>query len=211
VRPSAINKETSILQQLFKRIGRWSEIGHDYQPLPVSRESIGRVLTDVERARLFAVASSNANWRGAYLFAIISINTSGGPKELLTLRLKDVDVENRKIRIQAEGAKNVHRVRVIPLNDEGLAALIEAKQRAAALGSVAPDHYLFPARKKRNSYDPVHHQKSFTKLGKGSRNRRICRGFVCTICATRPSQNCWRIRKCQKKPQKLLRGTSHTA
>jgi integrase len=164
---SSINKETSILQQLLKRTGRWSEIGHDYQPLPTSKESRGRALTDAERVRLFAVAASSPARQATYLFAIISVNTTADPSELLTLRLKDIDIANRTIRIQPEGAKNAHRVRVIPLNDESLGALTAAMSRAAALGSIKPEHYLFPFRVGRGKpgaiHDPERHQRSFYK------------------------------------------------
>jgi integrase len=160
---SSINKETSILQQLLKRNGRWSEIGHDYQPLPTSKESRGRALTDAERARLFAVAASSPTRLATYLFAVISVNTTAGPSELLTLRLKDIDIANRTIRIQPEGAKNTHRVRVIPLNDESLSALTKAMARAATLGSIKPEHYLFPFPLRRGTADPERHQKSFYK------------------------------------------------
>jgi hypothetical protein len=75
---SSINKETSILQQLLKRAGRWSEIGHDYQPLPTSKELRGRALTDAERVRLFAVASSSPTRQATYLFAVISARSQLG-------------------------------------------------------------------------------------------------------------------------------------
>jgi integrase len=164
---SSINKEASILQQLLKRTGRWSEIGHDYQPLPTSKESRGRALTDAERQRLFAVAASSPSRQATYLFAVISVNTTAGPSELLTLRLQDIDTVNRTIRIQPEGAKNAHRVRVIPLNDESLSALTTAMARAATLGSHKPEHYLFPFRsgggRRSAIYDPRRHQRSFYK------------------------------------------------
>jgi integrase len=160
---SSINKETSVLQQLLKRTGRWAEIGHHYQPLPTSKESRGRALTDAERARLFAVAASSPTRQATYLFAVISVNTTAGPSELLTLRLKDIDLANRTIRIQPEGAKNIHRVRVIPLNQESLGAMTTAIARAAALGSTEPEHYLFPFPLRRGTADPERHQKSFYK------------------------------------------------
>jgi integrase len=88
-------------------------------------------------------------------------------RELLTLRLKDIDIANRTIRIQPEGAKNSHRVRVIPLNDESLGALTQAITRAAALGSIKPEHYLFPFRvgggRSGVVYDSERHQLSFYK------------------------------------------------
>src|SRR5713226_6092389 len=46
--PSGINHEGSVLQQLLKRIGRWDEIGPDYEALPLPQEARGRVLTRSE-------------------------------------------------------------------------------------------------------------------------------------------------------------------
>ena len=127
-------------------------------------------MTDTERVRLFAAAASSPTRLATYLFAVISVNTTAGPSELLTLRLKDIDVANRTIRIQPEGAKNVHRVRVIPLNDESFGALSKAVARAAALGSIRPEHYLFPFRAGGSRfgavYDPGRHQLSFYKAWK---------------------------------------------
>jgi DNA-binding CsgD family transcriptional regulator len=40
-----INKETSVLQQMLKRIGRWSELANDFQPLPLRKESAGRAIS----------------------------------------------------------------------------------------------------------------------------------------------------------------------
>jgi hypothetical protein len=124
-------------------------------------------LTDAERARLFSVAASSPTRQAVYLFAVISVNTTAGPSELLTLRLKDIDMANRTIRINPEGAKNAHRVRVIPLNDESLGALTKAMARATALGSIKPEHYLFPFRVGRGKpgaiHDPERHQLGFHK------------------------------------------------
>jgi integrase-like protein len=93
----------------------------------------------------------------------ISVNTTAGPSELLTPRLKDIDIANRTIRIQPEGAKNTHRIRVIPLNDESLSALTVAMARAATLGSIKLEHYLFPFRRSHGIADPERHQLSFYK------------------------------------------------
>jgi len=100
-----INQECGILQQMLKRIGRWPVIAQDYQSLPEKKHSIGRALSDDERARLFSTAASKPQWEMAYLFAAISVNTTVGPKEAWTLRLRDVDLIQRFIRVQPEGAK----------------------------------------------------------------------------------------------------------
>lgn len=153
--PSGINHEGSVLQQLLKRIGRWDEIGPDYEPLPLPKEPRGRVLTDEEKQKLFRVAKTNANWEAAFLFAMLSINTTMGPKETLTLRLKDVDLTARFVNV---GAKNAYRVRVIPLNEEAFKAAVLAVDRARRLGSTEPNHYLFPFRLHRSLFDPTRHQ-----------------------------------------------------
>lgn len=159
----AINHECGVLLQIRKRIGMPIQ---DYQPLPLPKAERGRALSHEERERLLRIAKSNPNWEAAYLFAVISINTSAGPKETYTLRIKDVDLEGETIHIQPGGAKNLHRIRTIPLNDEALAAARRAIERAHELGSKEPDHYLFPFRIRGSNvhqafYDPVRHQTSF--------------------------------------------------
>jgi len=159
--PFAINHECSVVQQMLKRIGRWPAIEPDYQPLPLPKEKRGRALRDEEREMLLKVASSNPNWEAAYLFAVISVNTSAGPKETSTLRLKDIDLHQNIIMVQPGGAKNVHRIRRIPMNDESLAGVKLALARARRLGSVEPDHYLFPFRINRAKFDPTRRQTTF--------------------------------------------------
>src|ERR1041384_5856806 len=161
--PFAINHECSVLQQMLKRIGRWTQMEFEYQALPLPKEKRGRVLRDEQRERLIRVASTNPNWEAAYLFAAISVNTTAGPKETATLRLKDIDLEGRQIKIQPEGAKNVHRIRPIPLNEEAYEAVKLAIVRAKRLGSTEPEHYLFPLRIHRALFNPLRHQTSFKK------------------------------------------------
>jgi integrase len=159
--PFTINHECSVLQQMLKRIGRWPEIAPDFQALPLPKEKRGRALSDQQKARLIQLAADNPNWQAAYLFTLISINTSAGPKETATLRLKDIHLEERTIYVQPGGAKNVHRVRRIPLNDEAFKGVQMALLRAQDLGAVEPEHYLFPFRLKRNKFDPARHQTTF--------------------------------------------------
>jgi site-specific recombinase XerD len=139
-----------------------------YQAMRPQDRGPGRVLSPKERTRLFQVSARKENWEGAFLFAVLSINTSAGPKEIFTLRLQDVEIENKNepfINIQPAGAKNAGRIRSIPLNEEACKAAQLALERATKLGSSAPDHYLFPFRICGNyiagRYDPTRHQTSF--------------------------------------------------
>lgn len=175
----AINHECGVLLQIRKRIGQPLS---DYQPLPLPKDERGRVLSHEERERLFRIAQSDPNWQAAYLFALIAVNTTAGPKETATLRLKDVDLAHRTIRIQPGGAKNQHRIRTIPLNDEALSAVRKTLERARQLGSLEPDHYLFPFRIRGSNihhalYDPSRHQTSFKTAWLRLREKAQLPGF----------------------------------
>jgi integrase len=155
----AINHECNLLCQIRKRIGMPLT---DYQPLPLPKEVRGRALSEEERLRLFRIAASNPQWQAVYLAGLISINTSAGPKETMTLRMKDIDLVRGTIRIQPNGAKNVYRIRTIPLNKEARRAVEAAMERAKQFGSTEPNHYLFPFRVgKGDTYDPERHQTTF--------------------------------------------------
>src|SRR5205814_2872796 len=106
-------------------------------------------------------SATNPNWEAAFLFALISVNTTAGPKETSTLRLKDIDLDQRLMFVQPEGAKNQYRVRRIPLNDEAFNAVKLVIARARSLGAFSPEHYLFPFRIHRSKFDPTRHQTSF--------------------------------------------------
>lgn len=165
---SAINHECGVLMQMRKRIGLPIE---DYQPLGLPREKAGRALSDAERDRLLRVAGTNPNWEAAYCFALVSANTGAGPKEAASLRLKDIDWEREQITIPPHGAKNITRARPIPLNSEAMKGIKLAVARAKRLGSIDPDHHLFPFRRNReglgnNVYDPARHQTSFRSAWK---------------------------------------------
>ena len=176
--PFAINHECSVLQQMLKRIGRWPEIAPDYQPLPLPKEKRGKVLRDEQKAILLRIASENPDWAAAYYFAMIAVNTTAGPKETMTLRLKDVDLHERVLTIQPEGAKNIHRIRTIPMNEEALHAAKMAIERARKLGAVEPEHYLFPFRVNKGShYDPSRHQTTFKTAWLKLRAKAGLQGF----------------------------------
>jgi integrase len=151
---TCINKECSILQQMLKRIGRWPEIKAQYQPLPLPKESPHRALTPVEEDRLYRVGAANPQWEVAYCAFVISINTTCGPGEIRHLRRMDVDFERHTMRVQPEGAKNEHRIRVIPLNSSAWRAIEHLWQRAEKLGCIEPHHYLIPFRLKKGTYEP---------------------------------------------------------
>lgn len=151
---SCINKECSVLQQMLKRIGCWPEIEANYQPLALPKESPHRALTVQEEDRLYRIGTTNPNWDVAYCAFVLSINTTAGPGEIRHLRPMDIDHERHTMRVQPEGAKNEHRIRVIPLNSSAWRAVEYLCERAKRLGCTEPHHYLLPFRVKKGTYDP---------------------------------------------------------
>jgi hypothetical protein len=50
--PHMINHETSILQQMLRRIGTWERVGLGFQPLSLPKTGPGRCISDEEERRL---------------------------------------------------------------------------------------------------------------------------------------------------------------
>jgi integrase len=171
---SIINRECSVLQQMLKRIGRWVDIQHDYQPLPLPKESPGRALTEQEEERLYRIGPTNPNWEVAYCTMVISLNSTAGPGELRHLRLADIDLQERCFRAGPEGAKNLHRMRSLPLNDEAFRAMEYLYKRALRLGASSENDYLLPFRIHRKAYD-------FTRPCKGWRTAHNEMSAACGI------------------------------
>jgi integrase len=151
-----VNQECGIIQQIRKRLGTWGDIAGDYQPLPVSYESPGRALDERQQSRLLQAAASKPHWEMAYLFAVVSVNTTAGPQEVWTLRHQNVDLVEGTFRIQPEGAKNMHRARLIPLNPVAFAAMDRIIELAKRRGSFEPHHYIFPFRVRGNAYSGIY-------------------------------------------------------
>jgi hypothetical protein len=64
---SYLNHEIIVLMQVMKRAKLWeSHIGQDYRPMELPAFSGPKVLNDLEKRRLFHVASQNPDWQLAY-------------------------------------------------------------------------------------------------------------------------------------------------
>lgn len=162
VGPSGVNHECSVLQQILKRIGRWTDIAPDYHPIKLPKWKPGRIIDEIQRERLMRISQTDLNWEAAYYFAQISVETTAGPKELYTLRLQDVNLGARTFMVGPEGAKRRERVRTLDLSDDAFPAMVKAVARAQRLGSKEDHHYLFPAiNRNTQKYDPTKHQGSF--------------------------------------------------
>jgi integrase-like protein len=71
-----INHETSVLQQMLKRVGRWEQVGLGFQPLARPKTGPGRAISDEEERRLLRAGASTPRWEAAYFFALLSLHTT---------------------------------------------------------------------------------------------------------------------------------------
>ncbi len=155
---SAINHDLSCLAQILKHCKLWAKLSPYYFPLPIQNWSPREILTEEDETKFFEEAGKHPEAALAYWVACITNNTTAAGIELRGLRLKHVflrDKEISEIYIPEDSVKNNSRPRKIALNKTARWAVEQCLKRAVSLGCYAPDHYLFPLRYKRNSFDPT--------------------------------------------------------
>lgn len=142
VSPKTINLETALLAAVMKDAKVWRRVEDDYKPLPTPKRGPGRALEPEQEALLLETAQSNAAWDAAFLAALLASNTTCRGCELRYLRLENVDLVDRKLVIGK--SKTDAGYREIPLNGAAVWGCAKLIERANALGSTEPEHYLFP-------------------------------------------------------------------
>jgi integrase len=138
-----INMEVGWLARLLKRAKRWHMIADEIKPLP-ERRNVGRALSREEKRTLIAVAVRKPAWQLARLAAVLALNTTMRACEIRGLQWRDVNFIERTFTIRR--SKTEAGERVIPLNEDAWAAVLELRERSKLLlGSQPnPNWYLFP-------------------------------------------------------------------
>lgn len=164
-----INLECKLLRHVLKAAKVWAHVADDYKPLPENRRGPGRALESEDEKLLFQTAKSKPEWDAAFYAALAASNTTMRSHELKKLQLADVDLVNRELVIRK--SKTNAGERKIPLNPAAVWAFAKLLERANALGSVKPEHFLFPgfrykqtksaAAPRGTGYDPERHQKTW--------------------------------------------------
>ncbi|HKV93070.1 MAG TPA: tyrosine-type recombinase/integrase [Candidatus Angelobacter sp.] len=152
---SCVNHELNTLAQILKAADLWDLIEKHYKPLPAPNWTPPKVLTAEEEEKFFRVASSNPDWSVVYWAVSLTNNTSAMGVELRYLQLKHIFLEQEPptIHIPDSKVKNEFRARVVPLNAVAAKQVGRIVERAKKLGAWHPDHYVFPFRVKKGSYD----------------------------------------------------------
>lgn len=153
-----INMETGVLRRMLKRAKVWNAIAEDVRTLPERQGAVGKVLPLDLKLKLFEVAASRPEWTTAHCAAVLAVSTTCRGIEIKNLRWQDVDLFGRVATIRRSKTAAGHRT--IPLNGDAMAALARLLERARALGSSEPEHFVFPTCE-HIAIDPTRPQKSW--------------------------------------------------
>ncbi len=154
---SIINMEMGVIRRILKRAKRWHLVGADLKSLK-EHKRVGRALANDEKLRLLKVAGSRPDWHVACCAAVLALNTTMRGCELKGLRWRDVNLLDHMLTVRR--SKTDAGERVIPLNADALAAILELYRRVQPLGGTEADHYVFPACEN-GKIDPTRPQKSW--------------------------------------------------
>ena len=153
--PRSVNHDLRLMGRILKKAGLWKDLKEHYRPLPEPKWTPPRVLTDDQEQHLFEVAARNEAYSLAYWVASLTNNTSASGVELRFLQRKHVHMELDPPELYIPEAKNNYRERKIPLNERGAIQMQRILDRAESLCSTRPEHFVFPFRLHRGSYDPT--------------------------------------------------------
>jgi integrase len=149
-----INMEVACLARILRRAKRWHLIADEIEPLP-ERQDIARVLTPEQKAKLLKTALSKPEWQIAQLAMTLALNTTMRACEIRGLRWRDIDARERVITVQK--SKTRAGLRLIPLNNDASAAILQLRRRTRTLlgRPPLPDWYVFPRAEGNTKPDPT--------------------------------------------------------
>ena len=170
---ATINRELDIIRGVLKRAKRWHHFAEEIHPLPV-RQNIGRALTYEEKVKLLRRAAARPEWQTVACAARLALNTTMRGCEIKEMRWRDVDMIGRSLTVKK--SKTEAGERVIPLNADAWAVILELYSRAQTLGGFEASHFLFPACETAH-IDPTRAMKSWRTAW-----RRLTRAVQCAGC-----------------------------
>jgi integrase len=181
--PAYVNMEMGAIRRILKRAKRWHVVAEDIRPLK-ERRDIGRAMAHEEKVRLLRLAATRPEWQVARCAAILALNTTMRDCELKGLRWRDVNLLDRMLTVQR--SKTEAGERVIPLNRDAMAAILELYKRAQSVGATDLSHYVFPTCEN-DKIDPTRPQTTWRTAW-----RKLTRVVQCPACALlqNPGEKC---------------------
>lgn len=153
-----VNMEVGVLRRLMTRGKVWSRVGEDIHMDREGLRPIAKVLSPEHKALLFQIAGTREEWQHLHCAAVLAASTTCRSIELKHLRWRDVDLFESVLHVRRSKTESGHRS--IPLNSDAMVALARLHERAVALGSSAPEHFVFPSCEGGN-IDPTQPQTSW--------------------------------------------------
>jgi integrase len=146
--PDKINHEVSYLSHVLDKAGLWKTLKPHVNRLVVPKSKRGRALEPEEEKRLVICAASDPRWEVAYCGSMATINCGVGPSEIVHIRLQDVDMRGKVVRIR-ERVKNQYRERNVPFTATIqwlFSKLLKRYYKICERQGVDPhpDHYILP-------------------------------------------------------------------
>ncbi len=132
------------MSRILKRAKRWHLVADELKPLP-ERRDVGRALSYDQKVRLVKTAGTKLEWENARLAMTLALNTTMRGCELKGLRWRDIDLMDRTLTVRRSTTKSDAGVRIIPLNPDAWAAILELWERAKAVAGTDQEHYLLPS------------------------------------------------------------------
>jgi integrase len=141
---ATINKEISCLSSILSDYGVWEQVRRDVRRLEENEEA-GRALSRDEETRLLECASivgrHQGNWTPLYTVTVLGLNTGMRHKEIRMLKWKNLDLENRVLKV-GESKTEAGKGRAVPLTQPAWAAL---DVWASRFPDRKADQFVFPA------------------------------------------------------------------
>ncbi len=187
--PVYINMEMGVIRRILKRAKLWYLVADDVKPLKERRRT-GRALAPEEKAWLTRLAESKPEWANVRLAQTLALNTTMRGCEIKGLRWYDVDLIEQTVTVKRETTKTDAGERIIPLNPDAMAAIVELYRRAKDTSkddsAPEPNHYVFPACEN-GRIDPTRPQRSWRTAW-----RRLTRTIICPACGSQqdPGDTC---------------------
>jgi len=137
--PAEVNKECAVLRMVLRKHRVWHLLAPDYRPLRESEEH-GKALTPDEMTRLLSAARKSRS-QSLYPAIVMLQNTGLRVSELRTMQWQQVDLLDRCLTVGKSKTRGGEG-RMVPLNQEGFAALMEWRQN---FDNPLPTHFVFPS------------------------------------------------------------------
>jgi integrase len=176
--------EMGAIRRILKRAKGWHVVAEDIRPLKERRE-VGRAMAHEEKVRLLRLAAMRPERQVARCAAILALNTTMRGCELKGLRWRDVNLIDRMLTVRR--SKTEAGERVIPLNNDAMAAILELYKRAQSVGATDLSHYVFPTCEN-DKIDPTRPQTTWQTAW-----RKLTRSVQCPACALlqNPGEKCY--------------------